>query len=166
MCSHRRRLQKRLEDFDYSLPGPYWVTISLYNRIPRFGTVDGEGVHLSDAGQMIEDAWMNMPARFPTIELDTHIVMPDHLHALLTLHDGSKNLPELTLGRVIGAFKGFTTNQYSRGVRERGWIPYRQYFWIEDYYEHVIRDERDLVARRLYIDWNPWRWIAKRENDG
>lgn len=92
--------------------------------------------------------------------------MPDHVHGLLTLFEGNAPPANLNLGRVIGAFKGITTTRYIGGVREAGWPPYDRYFWLEDYYEHIIRDERDLDTKRLYIERNPWRWMAKRRNEG
>jgi len=164
MYMNRHRSRKRLPGFDYRLPGPYWVTICLHERIPRFGVVREDGVVLTPAGQMVEDAWRSLPAMFPSVELDAFIVMPDHLHGILSLNDGMtfelSTLP--TLGQVIGAFKSISTNRYIAGVKHHRWNPYRKYFWLEDYHEHIIRGERDLAAKRLYIERNPARWVEKR----
>lgn len=166
MSWSRRRSQKRLRTFDYSSPGPYWITIRLYHPRPLFGTVDTGNVHLSAIGAMIDHAWRDLPNRFPSLVLDAHVVMPDHIHGILTLFDGPEPIPGLSLGRVIGAFKGFTTYQYGKGVREQGWPPYERYFWLEDYYEHIIRDERDLMAKRLYVERNSWRWYVREHGPG
>ncbi len=162
----RRRTEKRLPDFDYTAPGPYWVTIKLHRPQPLFGSVHDDGVHLSDIGEMIDAEWQNLPSRYPSVALDAYVVMPDHIHGLLTLFESPLSAPGLTLGRVIGTFKSVTTINYGRGVRERGWMPYERYFWLEDYYEHVVRGEADLISKRLYVERNPWRWRARERSEG
>lgn len=164
--SQRRRSQKRLPTYDYTAPGPYWVTIRLHRPRPLFGSVDDEGMHLSDIGVMVDETWQSLPERFPSVVLDAWIVMPDHFHGLLALFEGPDPPANVSLGRVIGAFKSLSTTRYIAGVREAGWPPYDRYFWLEDYYEHIVRDDRDLAAKRLYIERNPWRWLAKRRSEG
>ncbi len=156
-----RRTNLRLPDFDYHAPGPYFVTISLHHRQPRFGVVESERVALSPAGEMIADAWMVIGQRFD-VTLDAFIVMPDHVHAILTLPFGMKSSPAPSLGEVVGAFKGLTTKLYRDGVVSQGWPRFQTYFWGDNYYEHIIRDELDMDAKRLYVERNPWRWEAKR----
>ncbi len=69
-----------------------------------------------------------------------------------------------TLGDVVGAYKSITTVEYTRGVKARGWRPFRGRLWQRNYYEHVIRDEDELGRAREYIVNNPLRWALDREN--
>jgi putative transposase len=69
-----------------------------------------------------------------------------------------------SLGRIVQAFKSTTTHQYVLGVRQRGWPPFRGRLWQRNYYEHVIRSERELDKIREYIATNPIRWALDREN--
>ncbi|MGI8485955.1 MAG: transposase [Thermomicrobiales bacterium] len=156
-----RRTNLRLPDFDYHAPGPYYVTISLHHRQPRFGVVECERVILSPAGEMIADTWNHIGHRFE-VTLDAFIVMPDHLHGILTLPLCTESSPASSLGKVVGAFKGLTTKLYCDGVASQGWPRFQTYFWGDNYYEHIIRDDWDLDAKRIYIERNPWRWEAKR----
>jgi REP element-mobilizing transposase RayT len=78
---HRRSI--RLKGFDYSQPGPYFVTICLNGREPYF--------EIPEVRNIVENAWKTLPQRFPTIELDEFIVMPDHIHFILNLHPNHKN---------------------------------------------------------------------------
>ena len=71
---------------------------------------------------------------------------------------------EVTLGRVVGAFKSLTTVAYTRGVRESRWRPFNKRLWQRNYYEHVIRDERSLDRIRDYILANPSMWETDPEN--
>jgi len=59
---------------------------------------------------------------------------------------------------VIRWFKTMTTNNYIRGVKQNGWMPFDGKLWQRNYYEHIIRD--DLSYRNIsdYIHNNPAKW--------
>lgn len=68
------------------------------------------------------------------------------------------------LQRVVQWFKTMTTNAYICGVNEHGWPPFAGRLWQRNYYERVIRDERELAAARKYIVENPLKWHLDREH--
>ena len=76
---HRRSV--RLRDYDYAAPGAYFVTICTRGRMGTLGESTGERIVLSEAGLIAESTWESLPSRFPSVQLDTFIVMPDHLRA-------------------------------------------------------------------------------------
>ncbi|MBW2091174.1 MAG: transposase, partial [Deltaproteobacteria bacterium] len=83
---HRRSI--RLEGYDYSRPGAYYVTIVTRNRECLFGeVVDGKMV-LNDAGEIVRDEWMKTAEIRPEIHLDEFIVMPNHVHGIIFIVDG------------------------------------------------------------------------------
>ena len=57
-----------------------------------------------------------------------------------------------------------TTKRYTDGVRENGWPPFHGRLWQRNYYEHVIRNDRELDKVREYIATNPLKWALDREN--
>jgi putative transposase len=61
------------------------------------------------------------------------------------------------LGNVIGAFKSITTVRYIRGVQEQSWLPFEKRLWQRNYWDRVIRDDRELKETRKYILENPVR---------
>jgi REP element-mobilizing transposase RayT len=61
-------------------------------------------------------------------------------------------------------FKTMTTNAYIRGVKQDGWRPFPGKLWQRNYYERIIRNERELNAVRQYIQDNPVRWTEDQEN--
>lgn len=65
-----------------------------------------------------------------------------------------------SLSTIVAWFKTMTTNAYIRGVNERGWQPFEKRFWQRNYYERVIRNERELVAIAQYIADNPRQWSS------
>src|SRR5687767_10717520 len=80
---HRRSL--RLQNFDYSDEGPYFVTVCVHERRCFFGDVQASKMQLNEIGRMIEAEWHRLPERFPWLTLDEFIVMPNHLHGLVGL---------------------------------------------------------------------------------
>ena len=161
MSGNRKSL--RIANYDYSTPGSYFVTICLYVCNPILAQINEMGSQPSDIGVMMSEVWESIPERFPTIVLDAFVVMPDHIHGIVFLDccDGHGDLPRL--GSVMGMFKSITTNRYISEVRDANWPRYSKQLWQTGYCDHIIRDERDLYGRQLYIERNPGRWLEKRD---
>jgi putative transposase len=82
-----QRKSIRLENYDYSSSGAYFVTICTQTRdVNWFGHITQDGMQLNDAGQMILETWNELPNRFD-IQLDTLMIMPDHIHGIIILPD-------------------------------------------------------------------------------
>ena len=81
----RRRRSIRLREYDYSQAGAYFVTVVVQGRACLFGDVVGTEMRLNDAGEMIRRVWQEIPVRFPGIALDTFIVMPNHIHGIISI---------------------------------------------------------------------------------
>ncbi len=139
---HRRSL--RLPGYNYSAEGAYFITICLDEPQPLLLN--------PELRAMVEETWNALPQRFPTIELDEFVIMPDHIHFLVWFHPTKESRP--TLGRVVGAFKSLTGRAALTYLRSNG-LRCGQHFWQRDFYEHVIRNEADLQEKRLYIRNNP-----------
>ncbi len=87
---HRRSI--RLEGYDYSQAGLYFITICVRDRKCLFGKiVDGE-MNFNDAGKIADVCWLEIPKHFPNTVLHEHIVMPNHVHGIVELiKTGSRN---------------------------------------------------------------------------
>ncbi len=64
-----------------------------------------------------------------------------------------------SLGAIVRSFKSAVTKQ----AREMAWMPGVP-LWQRNYYEHIVRNERELERLRRYIDENPERWELDLEN--
>ena len=173
---HRQSI--RLTGYDYAQAGAYFLTIVTQDRLCLFGEVIEDEMHVKRAGPMVLDVWEELPKRFPTIGLDSFVVMPNHVHSILVLHqpvgvpladnrgDGDRATTRVapTLSDVVGAYKSITTVRYTSGVKAEGWQPYRGRLWQRNYYEHVIRNETELNRAREYLVGNPVLWERDREN--
>ena len=154
-----QRKNLRLAHKDYSAVGGYFITICTYKKQSLFGRLgknrDGKIELLGysyHTDYMIQKWLEKINENFPSIELDTHIIMPDHIHLILQIHDPTNMTPIPT---VIEWFKTMTTNEYIRSVKEGQYPPFHKSVWQRSYYEHIIRNIDDLSEIRNYIIRNP-----------
>ena len=59
------------------------------------------------------------------------------------------------LHNVIQWFKTMTTNEYIRGIKQNNWLPFTGKLWQRNYYEHIIRNDKELNHITEYIKNNP-----------
>lgn len=150
----------RMRGHDYATPASYLITLCTERRLSLFGAVvDGEMV-LSPAGVVVDSWWHYQPARFPSMELDASIVMPNHFHAVV--HLGTEPDMEVgpTLGDVVRWFKRRTTYDYTVGVKTERWPRFPGRLWQQRFHERIIRDERGLERAREYVIGNPGKWAG------
>jgi len=83
---HRRR-SIRLQGYDYSQAGAYFVTICTRNRECVFGETADGAMRLNEAGRIVADEWLKTTAILDEIELDEWVVMPNHFHGILVIGD-------------------------------------------------------------------------------
>jgi putative transposase len=173
--AENRRRSIRLVDYNYALPGAYFVTICINDRKSILGDVKNGNVALSPIGEIAQQCWKEIPSHFVDVELDAFIVMPNHPHGILILTNHCRgvqlNAPDRTtanyyksispkkgtLSVIIRTYKASVTAQ----CRER---KYRFLGWQPSYYEHIVRNEDVLGCIREYIVNNPLQWQFDREN--
>lgn len=80
---HRHSI--RLKGYDYAQTGAYFVTLCTHNRECLFGEVVDGQMRLNEAGHMLAEEWDALSNRFPGVVLDGHVIMPNHVHAILMI---------------------------------------------------------------------------------
>ncbi len=157
MPAHPERRSPRLMGFDYSRTGAYFVTVNVDDLRRRFGEVVDGTLALNGAGTLMEECWLRIPKRFPTIELDAFVVMPNHFHGIVFITEtGAPDPPSLS--RVMQVFKSESTIAYRRGVRAGTFPPYQRSLWQRGFHDPIIRNAVRLKYARAYIRNNPMRW--------
>ncbi|MCL4501292.1 MAG: hypothetical protein M1438_05480 [Deltaproteobacteria bacterium] len=125
-------------------------------------------VYLNDCGKVVESAWLQTAILRPFATLDFYVIMPNHFHGILFLHDQERATQRVaptpvkpssgpkskSIGAIVGQFK----SQVTKRIQSMK-IKLREPLWQRNYYEHVIRDEDDLNRIREYIEYNPARWL-------
>ena len=155
------RKPTRAREFDYRDPGPYFVTICTQHRVHRFGQITEGIMHLTDAGVMACNTWKMVPQSFPGTVLDEFVVMPNHIHALLTLRVPADHSLDgmVSLTGIVGWFKTQTTRRYIGGVKRDDWPRFDGQLWQRSFHDEIVRTERGMERLRLYIEGNPANWI-------
>jgi len=167
---HRHSI--RLREWDYAQPGAYFVTIVAYGRELLFGqVVDGE-IRLSEFGEIVSNEWLASAGIRREIQSDAFVVMPNHIHGIVWIFadddivgaTGRSPLPPRgpipkSLGSFIAGYKSAVTKRINE-IRGTPGNP----VWQRNYYERVIRNERELDAIRRYIRDNPAHWAEDPEN--
>jgi putative transposase len=166
---HRKSI--RLEEYDYSLEGLYFITICIHQYKSLLGDIQDDIITLNAAGKMIETEWLAIQNRFPTFQLHEYVVMPNHFHAIIQIVKPSTNSLQNSntektknLGDVIAAFKSITTVNYIHGVKNLGWSHFDSRFWQLNYWEHIIRKQESYQQIAEYINTNPAKWNKDKLN--
>ncbi len=152
------RKSPSLSTYDYSNVGYYFVTICTRHRECFLGEIIKGAMSLNCVGQMVASLWTDIPRKFNQVMLDSFVVMPNHIHGIIILKEG------ISLSRVIQAFKSNSINEYIHGVNQKGWYKFDQTLWQRSFYDHVIRNEKDLLRIQEYILNNPLQWAMDDEN--
>jgi putative transposase len=169
---HRRSI--RLREYDYSSEGMYYVTLCEKSGKSSFGEVVGREMRLSAIGEIVKQCWEEIPKHFENAQLDRHVIMPNHVHGILMLGKSlvgtrhavslraiSKEIGEHFAKPIQGSLPTIMRSFKSAVTKEAHLVGYSSFVWQSRFYDHIIRDGRDLDRIRRYILDNPMNW----END-
>jgi len=160
----------RLKEFDYSQPSWYYVTICSHQMLHRFGQIQNDKMILNEYGKIINDEWNKTKLIRPNIEIDYYIIMTNHLHGIIIINKQSRGVlqyaptenkfssPSHTLGSIIRGFKSSSTKKINIKRNTPG-----QVVWQRNYFEKIIRNEKELFYIRKYIEQNPLKWELEKE---
>ncbi|MEA5417544.1 transposase [Synechococcus sp. BA-132 BA5] len=146
---HRRSI--RLQGYDYSQSGAYFVTICTFQRQHLFGEVNNGEMQLNVTGQIISAIWQKVPQHFPNVELDQFILMPDHLHGIIVILEQADTL--YSLATIIQNFKSSSARKINKINQNLGVS-----IWQRNYHERIIRNDQELHLQREYVLTNPENW--------
>ena len=164
---HRRSI--RVKGYDYSSEGAYYVTLVTYRRDCLFGEIVNEEMILNGFGKIAAECWRAISDHFPFVELGAYVVMPNHVHGIIVINNGRGTIyraPTIeqfgkptvgSLATVVRTYKAAVTRRIGREHNATG-------IWQRNYYEHIIRDEKDLQNKTDYIEANPMLWDEDDNN--
>jgi len=171
----KHRKQNRLNGFNYSSNGYYFVTICTKDREEYFGNIINSGMVLNKYGEIVKQCWLEIQKHFPNIELDEFQIMPNHVHMIIIINNinlsvGNKyfcslhndNMPWQTKlsGSLSSVIRGFKI-----GVTKKCRMNNKNIvIWQKSFYDHIIRTEYSLYFIRQYIKDNPMNWETDRNN--
>ena len=168
---HRRSI--RLRGWDYRRNGAYFVTLTTHDRVHLFGEIVNRTMAVSDFGRVVSEEWNRTAQLRPYVQLDAFVVMPNHVHGIIWIVNDDnvgrveaaprpyppRGVKSGSLGAIVGAFKSAVTKRINK-IRDTLGAP----VWQRNYYERIIRTERELYNVREYIKNNPAKWPSDTQN--
>ncbi|MDF1513651.1 MAG: transposase [Anaerolineae bacterium] len=165
-----QRKPTRYKGYDYTTLGMYFVTVCTQNHACALGKIYNDIV-LTKMGQIAHACWVDLPNHYSNIELDKFVIMPNHVHGIITILSYENALREVLcqaagvpsrtapvkrycLSEIVRGFKTFSTRRINQFLNTPG-----RAFWQRSFYDHIIRNDRDLQRIRQYIFTNPFKWL-------
>lgn len=162
---HRRSI--RLDGFDYTTPGPYFLTICTNGREPILDDPTNR--------EIVYYAWLDLRNKFLHVDLDAFTIMPNHIHGIVILGEPPHSVgtgvrssqlpnqrPALTPARLRSAANRYGLpaivrqfkNRSARRVNGRLGLSGTS-VWQRNYWEHIVRCDKSFQRIRDYILNNP-----------
>jgi len=157
----RVRKTNRLKGFDYSSSRSYFVTICTKDGVSLFWRwkrdINGrpqvaptQEYELSPYGEIVTDEILQISLIYENVEVEHFVVMPNHVHMVLTICRGDLRSPVPTLSRIIQQWKGAIS-------KKMGFSP-----WQKSFHDHIIRDEKSFLEIAEYVRTNPENWESDK----
>lgn len=178
MTNRPIRKKIRLENYDYSGNGAYFVTIctkdkmcilwdnrdkyepvkhdSIKQNIP-VGTAIGRPqntgrIRLSEYGRYVKEALNAVNEHYPAVFVDKYVIMPNHVHVIFRID--TRTFSD-NGGRPMAVPTISTVvNQLKGAVSRKSGF----HVWQGRFYDRIIRNEREYSAFWEYIEANPENW--------
>ena len=96
---------------------------------------------------------------YKKISVDNYVIMPNHIHMLLTVKnteinivgnsEGTSGTPSPTnalIPKFVSTFKRFCNKEFGMNIFQRS------------YNDHIIRNQEDYITIYNYIEQNPYEW--------
>ncbi len=157
----RNRKSIRLKQYDYSSQGMYFITICVKNReciLSKINCKQGVGVDdhvdpikLQTCGKIVQEKIKNINYAYENVMVNQYVIMPNHIHMLIEIKEkdrknGSMRASTPTIPQIVNALKGLITKQIGFSIFQR------------NYYEHIVRNEKEYLKIQEYIKNNPLNW--------
>lgn len=148
-----KRKKIRLEGYDYTSCGAYFVTICVADRNALMWNVGADIIRpneppLSQYGEIVKIAIDAIPTHYDNVVVDKYCIMPDHVHIILFFmpDENGRIISAPTLSVIIGSMKRWVSRQIG--------IP----IWQKSFNDRIIRNEQGYREIWKYIETNPEKW--------
>lgn len=157
-----KRKHIRIENYDYSTPGAYFITVCVNNRKPILWNVGAATCrpnsnststvgaatcrpNLSKTGSIVKTAILQISEHYPAVSVDKYCIMPDHIHMILSINtdEDGRQVAAPTVSTVVGHMKRWVSLQIGQSI------------WQKSFVDRVIRNDKGYRAVWEYIENNP-----------
>ena len=150
----RNRKPQRASWWDYSNSGTYFITINCKDRCHYFGNIKNQEMHHSKQGIIALLCMEKLHLHYCHIEIGCFVIMPDHVHAIIIIHNQKDELVsnenKATLSSIVGNFKSAVSRYCNRLNLE--------FAWQRSFHDSIIKNTEAYCAVERYIQNNPLKW--------
>lgn len=150
------RKRTRLENYNYSSNGYYFLTICIKNKEKLLCKIVGDGAFdvpktlLFEEGKIVEK-YILSTNKIKGVCVDKYVIMPNHIHLMIKIEnvEGTSRVPSPTnekIPHIVSTFKRFVNKEAGKDIFQRSYI------------DHIIRNEEDYINHLKYIDDNVFKW--------
>ena len=168
----------KLNNWDYSTPGKYFITICAYKKNNFFGKIENNKIRLKEIGLVAKSNWLEITRHFDNVKLDEFIIMPNHMHGIIEIlptikmpcRDAENRCRDVTcnvstimskispkkgsIPVIIRSYKGSVQKYANDNKIFFGWQP--------RYFDEVIFDDKRYLKIKNYIKNNPDNWVKDK----
>ena len=183
----KQRQSIRLKGYDYSQAGGFYVTIVTFRRQFLFGEIVNGEMQVNALGRIVQECWGDIPVHFQNVEVDAFVIMPNHVHEIIfiheddpadadarrstiyraptSLHNSALSVEQFgkpstgSLSTIVRTFKAAVTRRAGRELNSGN-------IWQRNYYEHILRNQVDYELKAGTILANPSHWEKDEEYPG
>ncbi|RLD52358.1 MAG: transposase [Bacteroidetes bacterium] len=158
----------RLQGYDYASEGAYFITVCTAKHIIEFGEIINNKMGVNKFGEIVNDEWFKSEKIRKEISLGEFCIMPNHIHGIVFkgnphLPDIENNIPQTfdyknkfkvqhkNISTFINQFKGACTRKIIKAGN-------KSFAWQTNFYDHIIRNKKELNIIENYIRKNPENW--------
>ena len=157
-----KRKQNRLQEYNYSADGWYFITICTKGRIPILSRIVGSDilgapqVQLLACGKIVEKNLQQLQTFYVNIKVEQYVIMPNHVHMILSVsNNGAPGMSPptkqcATIPLFVATLKRFCNKEFGEQI------------WQRSFYDHIIRDQNDGAEISRYIYENPMNWSSDK----
>ncbi len=151
--------------------GTFFVTIQAAFNKTIFGAIAGAKCVLNELGLAVESSLGSLGERYPGVEMDEFVVMPNHVHFIVKIgvaglrardEEAGAEARHHDLGAVVGRFKSWIAKVYRGLLAEGKAIDVGSTPWQRDYWDKLVTTAEQLEGYRRYIRENPAKWTRDR----
>ncbi|WP_317855010.1 transposase [Chakrabartyella piscis] len=166
-----KRKQTRLQEYDYSQNGAYFVTICTHEKQNLFGTISGGEMQYTPYGKIAYNEILQTQNKREQqgITIDKFVVMPNHVHLIISINVGSRLAVTAhynqfskpvsnSLQTIVGGYKSAVTRKIHQYEAETDMASHVPTVWQTRFHDHIIRNEASYLGIWQYIDNNVLSW--------
>ena len=151
----RSRKPNRLQGFDYSTPGAYFVTACVKEKhcvlsricvVGERNALPRASVELTEIGAAVRRSIEAIPVHYPSVAVSQYVIMPNYIHLLIGLEGGGSAMRSPTIPTVMNQMKGAVTKEIGYSI------------WQRSYHDHILRTRTEYEQIWNYIVTNPETW--------